>query len=203
MQHYDFLVIGSGPAGHQAALHAATFCKKVAMVEKNSLIGGVCLHTGTIPSKTLRSAVLYLTGWDQRGLYGQGYRLKHNLTTDDLMKRLNITIQHEMEVIRTQLARHGVEVLEGSASFIDAHHISILNDKGQTGVVQADKILIATGTTPARPADIPFNDTFGDRFRWRGAPEKDAPLHDRRGWGGDRNRVRLDFQRPGLPGHPD
>ena len=117
MKQYDFLVIGSGPAGQKAAIQATKFGKRTAVVERRAVIGGVSVHTGTMPSKTLREAVLYLTGWNQRGLYGNGYRLNPNVTIDDLMRRLHITLNHEIEVIQDQMARNGIEVIQGVASF--------------------------------------------------------------------------------------
>lgn len=158
MQKFDFLVIGSGPAGKKAAIQAAKLCKRVAIVERQQSLGGVCLHTGTIPSKTLREAVLYLTGWNQRGLYGQGYRLKSDLSIDDLMQRLKITISREIEVMQTQLARNGVEVLEGTASFVDEHTVRIENANGETIKVRSEKFLISTGTRPHRPPEYPFDE---------------------------------------------
>ena len=125
MEHYDFIVIGSGPAGQKGAIQAAKLGKKAAIIERRAVVGGVSVHTGTIPSKTLREAVLYLTGWDQRGLYGYGYRLKPRVTIEDLMQRMQITLQHEIEVIQNQLIRNGVTVIEGSASFKDPHCIRV------------------------------------------------------------------------------
>ena len=158
MAHYDFLVIGSGPAGQRAAIQAAKLGKNVALIESRNVVGGVTVHTGTIPSKTLREAVLYLTGWTQRGLYGQNYRLKQDLTIDDLMQRLQITIRHEVSVIENQLSRNGVTTLTGFASFRDAHTLQVRSHSGQLQEHSADQILIATGTTPARPDNIPFDD---------------------------------------------
>jgi NAD(P) transhydrogenase len=158
MIRYDFIVIGSGPAGQRAAIQAAKLGKSVALVENRKVVGGVTVHTGTIPSKTLREAVLYLTGWTQRGLYGQSYRLKQYLTIDDLMQRLQITIRNEVSVIESQLARNGVSVLHGSASFHDPHTIHVHDVDGDVGEYAADKIVIATGTAPARPSNIPFDD---------------------------------------------
>lgn len=157
MQHFDFVVIGSGPAGQRAAIQAAKFGKKVAIVDRRASVGGVCLHTGTIPSKTLREAVLYLSGWEQRGLYGQDYRLKTDLTIEDLKRRLSITIEREAEVINHQLARNGVTVLQGSARFTDPHHLVVTSSQGKTQDMHADFFLIATGTHPVRPEGIPFD----------------------------------------------
>lgn len=159
MQHFDFVVVGSGPAGQRAAIQAAKFGKKVAIVERRENVGGVCLHTGTIPSKTLREAVLYLSGWEQRGLYGQDYRLKADLTIEDLKRRLGITISREVEVINHQLTRNGVTVIQGAASFTDPHHLVITSNQGKTLTLHADYLLIATGTHPVRPEGIPFDNT--------------------------------------------
>jgi len=158
MRHYDFVVIGSGPAGQKAAIQAAKFGKRSAVIERRTVVGGVSVHTGTIPSKTLREAVLYLTGFRQRGLYGAGYRAKSRITIDDLMERLHVTLVHEIDIIDDQLARYGVEVLRGEASFIDPRRIRVLNPIGDDLVVEAGKILIATGTRPLRPEKIPFDD---------------------------------------------
>jgi len=159
MKQYDFVVIGSGPAGQKAAIQAAKFAKRAAVIERRSLIGGVAVHTGTIPSKTLREAVLYLTGWNQRGLYGYGYRLKPQVTIDDLMQRLHITLKHEIEVMQDQLARNDVEVIQGIASFTAEHHLQVKSAAGEILEVEADKILIASGTEPQRPEGIPFDNT--------------------------------------------
>jgi NAD(P) transhydrogenase len=158
MEHFDFIVIGSGPAGQKGAIQAAKLGKRVAVIERRTVIGGVSVHTGTIPSKTLREAVLYLTGWNQRGLYGYGYRLKPLITIDDLMQRLNITLKHEVEVMQDQLARNSVKVIQGIASFKDSHRIQVETPTGEILKLEAGKILITTGTQPLRPKGIPFNE---------------------------------------------
>ncbi|UCH19539.1 MAG: Si-specific NAD(P)(+) transhydrogenase [Deltaproteobacteria bacterium] len=158
MEHYDFIVIGSGPAGQKGAIQAAKLGKKVVIIERRAVVGGVSVHTGTIPSKTLREAVLYLTGWDQRGLYGYGYRLKSKVTIEDLMQRMQITLQHEIEVIQNQLIRNGVTVIEGLASFKDPHCIRVTLPNGKPMVFEAEKILISTGTQPLRQREIPYDD---------------------------------------------
>ena len=158
MKHYDFLVIGSGPAGQKAAIQAAKFGKRSAVIERRAVIGGVSVHTGTMPSKTLREAVLYLTGWNQRGLYGNGYRLKSKVTLDDLMQRLYITLEHEIEIMQDQMARNNVAVIQGIASFKDDHCLQVESAAGEISEVDADRILIATGTKPQRPEGIPFDD---------------------------------------------
>ena len=158
MQQYDFLVIGSGPAGQRAAVQAAKLGKRVAIIDRNAEVGGVSVHTGTIPSKTLREAVLYLTGWNQRGLYGPGYRLKPELTIDDLMQRLHITLSHESEIMRNQLLRNGVEIVRGEASFQDGHHLHVDLFDGGHEIYRGEKIMIAVGSRPVRPEGIPFDD---------------------------------------------
>lgn len=154
---YDFIVIGSGPAGQRAAIQAAKLGKRVAIIDRQSTVGGVCLHSGTIPSKTLREAVLYLSGYGQRGLYGQGYRLKADLTMDDLKQQLSSTIRREVEVLKHQLTRNGVHVLNGSAEFVDDHRVRLIDHHGETSVLSAEKFLISTGTHPVRPEGIPFD----------------------------------------------
>jgi len=161
MTEADFLVIGSGPAGQHAAIQAAKLGKKVILIERNRRIGGVTVHTGTIPSKTLRESILYLTGWRQRGFYGRDYRVKRAITIDDLAQRLELTIRHEIEVIGDQLHRNGVRVIHGVATFTDPHTVRIEYGR-HTEMVRAEKILIATGTRPRRPDNIPFDDAIID-----------------------------------------
>lgn len=157
MENYDLLVIGSGPAGQRASIQAAKLGKKAAIVDKNFLIGGVSLHTGTIPSKTLREAVLYLSGWRQRGFYGRSYRVKQYITAEDLTQRLETTIRGQVETLQHQLFRNRVDVIGGAASFVDPHTFIVEVGEDQKREIHADKIVIATGTTPARPKHIPFD----------------------------------------------
>jgi len=157
MSRYDLLVIGSGPAGQRAAIQAGKLGKKVAIIERRSMLGGVSVHTGTIPSKTLRVAALYLSGWDQRGLYGHSYRLKSDLTIDDLMQRVNITLQHEMDVIRSQLSRNGVTIIEGVAKFKNDHELTVESVDGQEKDYYGEKIVVAVGSRPVRPDGIDFD----------------------------------------------
>jgi len=157
MHNFDFVVIGSGPAGQKAAIQAAKFGKKVAIIDRAADIGGVCLHTGTVPSKTMREAVLYLSGYSQRGFYGQGYRLKDDLTMADLKQRLNTTIHREEEVILHQLNRNGVQVFNGTATFTDEKHVQVEDEKGKITEIQGDYFLIATGTYPVHPENYPFD----------------------------------------------
>lgn len=157
MEKYDFVVIGSGPAGQRAAIQAAKLGRSVLLVEKHFLIGGACVHTGTIPSKTLREAVLYLSGWRQRGFYGRSYRVKERVTIEDLVQRLDITVRHEIEMQQHKMHRNYVTTRGGSATFEDPHHIRIERPAGETEIVEADRVLIATGSRPARPPNISFD----------------------------------------------
>ncbi len=150
------LVIGSGPAGQKAAVQAAKLGKKVGIVERRESVGGVCINTGTIPSKSLREAVLYLSGFRQRGLYGAGYRVKHQITMDDLAYRCNHVITNEIHIIEDQMARNNVEVLYGDATFVNRHRVAIQH-RTETVEHTADFIVIAVGTKPARPAGVPFD----------------------------------------------
>ncbi|ALA57523.1 Si-specific NAD(P)(+) transhydrogenase [Nitrospira moscoviensis] len=157
MAHYDLLAIGTGPAGQKAAVQAAKLGKKVGIIERKEVVGGVCINTGTIPSKSLREAVLYLSGFRQRSLYGAGYRLKHTITIEDLAFRANHVIKNEIQIVENQMARNHVDMLYGSASFVDPHRLEIRHSSG-TAEHTADFIVIAVGTEPARPADVPFDD---------------------------------------------
>ena len=157
MQKYDFVVIGSGPAGQRAAIQAAKLGRTVALIERSFNIGGACVHTGTIPSKTLREAVLYLSGFRQRGFYGRSYRVKERITADDLMQRLDITVRHEIEVLIHKLHRNFVETIAGSATFESPHTIRVQISPDEARVIEADKILIATGSRPVQPPNIPFD----------------------------------------------
>src|SRR5436305_7412082 len=117
------VVIGSGPAGQKAALNAAKLGKRVAVVERTTSVGGVCIHTGTIPSKAIREAVLHLTGIRERSVYGDGYAVKQRITMQDLLYRCRHVVKTEVDVIRAQMARNGVTMFFGDASFVDAHTI--------------------------------------------------------------------------------
>jgi NAD(P) transhydrogenase len=155
---FDVLVLGSGPGGQKAAIAAAKLERRVGIVERRHMIGGVCINTGTIPSKTLREAVLYLTGLNQREMYGQSYRLKEDITVADLAARTQHVIGREVDVIRSQLARNRVRLLTGTGRFRDPHTVTLEDDVGRTSEVTAEKIIIATGTCPARPESVDFDD---------------------------------------------
>src|SRR5450755_4455090 len=153
---YDLVVIGSGPAGQKGAICAAKLRKKVAIVDRKMSVGGVCVHTGTIPSKTLREVVLYLSGFRQRTFYGRGYVLKDRIAMSDLVFRAQAVMAREVEVIKAQLRRNYVTMMEGEARFLDANTLEIKNDEGAQ-LVKGRHILIACGTRPAHSADIPMD----------------------------------------------
>src|SRR5215212_4781226 len=154
---YDLLVIGSGPAGQRAAIQAAKLRKRVALVERRRHLGGVSVNTGTIPSKTIREAVLYLNGLGQRGIYGQDYRLKEEIRIEDLALRTRQVVERERSVIRDQLLRNHVVVVEGHARFAGPTEVVITDDSGAERRVRADKVIIATGSEPAHPPDVAFD----------------------------------------------
>jgi len=149
---YELVVIGSGPAGQKAAIQAAKLRKKVALVERRTVVGGNCVNVGTIPSKTIREAIVYLTGIGQRAIYGEDYRLKDEISISDLAARTRYVVERERNVIRDQLLRNHVALLDGSASFVDDHTVAA--DGKQ---VTAEKIVIATGSQPAHQEGIAFN----------------------------------------------
>ena len=153
---FDLLVIGSGPAGQRAAIFAAKMGKRVALVEMREVVGGVCINTGTIPSKTMREAVLHLSGYNYRSIYGMNYRVKEKITMADLAFRVQHVIKTEIDVTDAQLSRNNIEMLVGIASFEDATHVKITNSRGGQ-IYEAQNILIATGTKPAVSAKVPIN----------------------------------------------
>lgn len=155
---YDLIVIGSGPAGQRAAIHGAKIGKKVALVESREVVGGACINTGTIPSKTMREAVLHLSGYNYRSIYGMNYRVKERITMADLAFRVQHVIKTEIDVTTAQLSRNNVEVLTGTASFEDPTHIRVTNSRGSI-VYEAASTLIATGTKPASSPKVPINGT--------------------------------------------
>jgi NAD(P) transhydrogenase len=151
--HYDLLVIGSGPAGQKGAINAAKHCRKAAVVDSRQMIGGCSLHLGTIPSKTLREAILYFSGVRQRAFYGMDYTLKDDISAADLAFRIHAVLEREGEVVRAQLKRNGVTTISGLARFADPHTIEVESDDGVTRAT-ADFILIACGTRPAQPPNV-------------------------------------------------
>ena len=155
---YDLIVIGSGPAGHRAAIQAAKIGKRTAIVEHKAVVGGACINTGTIPSKTLREAVMHLSGYNQRGVYGQAYRVKQKISMDDLLHRTDHVIRNEIDVTQHQLQRNNVEVILAAGSFVDPHTVR-LKDVGNGGHrdVTTDRIVISVGTTCTRDEHIPLD----------------------------------------------
>ena len=156
---HDFIVIGSGPSGRRAAIQAAKIGRSVLVIEKGRRVGGVSVHTGTIPSKTLRETVLNLTGWRERGFYGRAYRVKQHIEAKDLMTRLHMTLDHEVDVLEHQFARNGVHTITGAARFVGPHEVEATLPGGDVRLFTGHKILIAVGTRPFRPPEIPFNGT--------------------------------------------
>jgi NAD(P) transhydrogenase len=153
------MVIGSGPAGQRAAIAAAKAGHRVAIVEKKAVVGGSWINTGTIPSKTLREAVLYLSGWREHTFYGASYAVKHDITFNDLLIRTTYVIQHELDVIQHQMFRNNVDLIRADASFIDPHTLALaLSDGSGTRQVTANFIVIATGTDAAQPRDCTIDD---------------------------------------------
>jgi NAD(P) transhydrogenase len=156
MQSFDMIVLGSGPAGQRAAIQAAKCGRRVAVVEKREVLGGACINTGTIPSKTLREAVLHLSGYLYQNIYGVNYRVKEKITMADLAFRVQHVIKTEVDVTQAQLSRNNVEMLFGIASFTDPHTIRIENSRGSMDY-RAEMVVIATGTKPAVSARVPLN----------------------------------------------
>jgi NAD(P) transhydrogenase len=155
---YDLIVIGSGPAGQRAAIYGAKMGKKVALVEMREVVGGACINTGTIPSKTMREAVLHLSGYNYKSIYGMNYRVKERITMADLAFRVQHVIKTEVDVTEAQLSRNNIEMLVGVASFEDATHVKVTNSRGSS-IYEAANILIATGTKPASSPKVPINGT--------------------------------------------
>ena len=156
MQTYDLIVIGSGPSGQRAAIQGAKCGRKVAVVEAREVVGGACINTGTIPSKTMREAVMHLSGFQFQGIYGVSYHVKEKITMADLGFRVSQVIKTEADVTRAQLSRNGVDILNGRASFLDATHIRVQSTRGQADF-EAPITIIATGTKPADSAAVPVN----------------------------------------------
>lgn len=155
---YDMIVVGSGPAGQRAAIQAAKLGKRIAIAERKAVVGGVAINTGTIPSKTLREAVLFLSGYRQRGLYGSSYSVKQDITIDDLLYRADHVIQNEIDVTRHQLLRNHVHHFAAEAAFVDPHtlRLTYVDGTGQRDVTTRF-VVIATGTTATRSDEIIFD----------------------------------------------
>ncbi len=155
---YDLAVIGSGPAGHHAAIQAAKLRKRVLIIERKPIVGGICINIGTIPSKTMREAVLYLSGYREHAIYGQSYSVKEKITMADLLFRVDSVTRHEIDVFRHQLARNGIELSNSAAAFVDSHTLSLTASDGRSQrTVSAATVLIAAGTEPIADPRIPFD----------------------------------------------
>jgi NAD(P) transhydrogenase len=156
MQQYDLIVIGSGPAGQRAAIQGAKSGKRVALIEKREVVGGTCINSGTIPSKTMREAVLHLSGFEYQGIYGVNYRVKEKITMGDLGFRVQHVIKTETDITQAQLSRNGIEVIYGTARFVDPTHIRVENSRGVSDY-EAAIIVIGTGTKPSVSPKVPLN----------------------------------------------
>jgi NAD(P) transhydrogenase len=156
MQQYDLIVIGSGPAGQRAAIQGAKSGKRVALIERREVVGGTCINSGTIPSKTMREAVLHLSGFNYQGIYGVSYRVKEKISMADLGFRIQHVIKTETDITQAQLSRNGIEVIYGTAQFVDATHVRVENSRGVSDY-EAGIIIIGTGTKPSVSAKVPLN----------------------------------------------
>ncbi len=157
---YDLIVIGSGPAGEKAAIEASKMRKSTAIVERHSVQGGVCIHTGTVPSKTLRETALYIAGLRQRTAYGLVGGVKADLSVHDLMHRKDQVIQQELDVIQQNMAQHRIEVLHGVGMIADPNTVVVSEDNASTRVIRGEVIVISTGTHSYHPTHVPFDDKF-------------------------------------------
>ncbi|HEX5430860.1 MAG TPA: Si-specific NAD(P)(+) transhydrogenase [Bryobacteraceae bacterium] len=156
MQTFDLIALGSGPAGQRAAIQAAKCGKRVAVVEQREVVGGTCINTGTIPSKTMREAVLHLSGYNYQNIYGVNYRVKQKITMADLAFHVQHVIKTEIDVTLAQLSRNNIETLFGIARFLDPHTIRVQGARG-ANEYSAETIIIATGTKPAVSPKVPVN----------------------------------------------
>jgi NAD(P) transhydrogenase len=156
MQPYDLIVIGSGPGGQRAAIQGAKVGKRVAIVEKQTNLGGVCINTGTIPSKTMREAVLHLSGFYDKNFYGTNYNAKDHITMADLNFRVQHVVENEVGVTQNQLKRNGVDLIHGTAQFTGPHNLRVENSNGY-GEFEAQYLVVATGTKPAANPKVPIN----------------------------------------------
>src|SRR5580658_2342349 len=156
MQSFDLIVIGSGPAGQRAAIQGSKMGKHVGLIERREVIRGVCINSGTIPSKTIREAVLHLSGYYYQNVYGVNYRVKEKITMADLAFRVQHVIKTEVDVIQGQLSRNNVELITGVATFLDPNTVRVDSVRGQQ-TIEAPSVVIAVGTKPAVSARIPTN----------------------------------------------
>lgn len=157
MEHYDLIIVGSGPSGRSAAIQAGKLKRKVLVIDRRDRLGGVSVHTGTIPSKTLRETVLNLSGWRERSFYGRSYRVKEDIGAKDLKARLHKTLDYEVDVLEHQFNRNHVDTLNGLARFVSENEIEVATEAGEVTRVRGDRFLISTGTITYRPDYVPFN----------------------------------------------
>ena len=157
---YDLIVIGSGPAGEKAAIEAAKMRKTTAIVERRSVQGGVCIHTGTIPSKTLRETAMYIAGLRQRSSYGLVSAMRPTVTVKELMYRKDQVIQQELDIIQQNMARHRIEVIQGFGAFKDNHTVTIYREDGDSKEISGEVIVISTGTHSHHPDNIEFDHKY-------------------------------------------
>jgi len=150
-------VIGTGPAGQKAAIQAAKLGKHVVIIEKNNVVGGAAINTGTIPSKALREAALHLTGQGKRGLFGESHRVKRDITIADLIHVSQQVINGELNVIRDAFDRNNIDLIWGEAHFEGPNLLQVQRSH-ESELLTADKFVIGVGTRPARPSRVPFND---------------------------------------------
>jgi NAD(P) transhydrogenase len=156
MQPYELIVIGSGPGGQRAAIQAVKAGHRTALIEKQASVGGVCINTGTIPSKTMREAVLHLSGFYDQSFYGANYHSKDHVTMADLNFRVQRVIENEVSVIQDQLKRNGVDLIHGVGRFTDPHHVRVETNNGFSDL-EGEFIIVATGTKPAANPKVPIN----------------------------------------------
>ena len=197
---YDLTVIGSGPSGQRAAVAASKMKKRVAVVEARSVVGGVCVNTGTIPSKTMREAVMHLSGYNYRTVYGMNYRVKEKITMADLAFRVQGVVKTEVDVTEAQLSRNGIDVVHGVAHFVDPHQIRVEGPLGDT-TLESDRVIIAVGTKPAVSPKVPIN----GRTIVNSDQILDLPVlpHTHRGWRRcHRRRIRLHVRCPRRSRYP-
>src|ERR1700683_4234014 len=153
---YDLVVIGSGPSGQRAAVAASKMKKRVAVVEARSVVGGVCINTGTIPSKTMREAVMHLSGYNFKSLYGMNYKVKEKITMADLAFRVQAVVKTEVDVTEAQLSRNNIDIVYGVAHFIDPHQVRVEGPLGEF-TLETDRIILAVGPNPADSPKVPIN----------------------------------------------
>jgi len=156
VSEYDLVVIGTGPAGQKGAIAAAKARKRVAIIDRTAMIGGVSAHTGTVPSKSIREAIFQLTGFAVKARYGNGSCGHSGISIQDVSSRVNAVVERETEVVRLQLTRNGIDIHQGDALFLDPHTVEV-QDNGEKTPLKAEKILVACGTRPAHSPDTPFD----------------------------------------------